>query len=251
MRALSVPIIVGVALLAVGAFVSGAHADDTLAELQKHVDNLRAQQQGTNQTDNKRIFDKARAQAEGMSQSLNQPASQAEVAPDAKLPRTHVRAKDGVPFPKPEEVILPPQPTMPPIVMTNDMAENFIVPVYKKPPRCDRPEARREESIFDDGNRDETTIGEILYLPEDLMPVDSMEVFGSKVQTFTYGPQSGDGVNIRMTLDKVPCVPYRIRLTNRARYYESGDFALKNYERDPSWRGNYHAWIQKKHFFGK
>ena len=83
------------------------------------------------------------------------------------------------------------------------------------------------------------------------MPVDPMEVFGSKVEVYTYGPKSGDGVNIRMTVDAVPCVPYRIRVTNHARYYHKGNLALKNYDKQPGGGGQYHPWVQQKVFFGK
>lgn len=225
------------------------HADDTLTDLQKHVEGLRAQQQGGGNAD-KRVFDKARAEAEAISQSI--PQAKKPTSPVAtQIPRTHVRAKDGVPFPKREEVVFPTPIPLPTFAMTNTMVEDIPPPVYKKPPRCDRPETRRVESIFDDGNEEETIIGEVLYLPEDLMPLDPGEVFGAKVQTYPYGPNSGDGVNIRMTLDRAPCVPYRLRVTNRARYYDTGDFALKNYDKQPGGRGQYHPWMQERLFLKK
>jgi hypothetical protein len=54
-----------------------------------------------------------------------------------------------------------------------------------------------------------------------------------------------------MTLDAAPCVPYRIRVTNRARYYHKGNLALKNYDKQLGGGGQYHSWIQQKLFFGK
>ena len=54
-----------------------------------------------------------------------------------------------------------------------------------------------------------------------------------------------------MSTDAVPCVPYRIRITNRAWYYDRGDKAFKNYDKKPSGLGEYSKWIQQKLFLGK
>ena len=226
-----------------------APADDSLNDLQKHVENLRGQQQGGSKAETQRIFDKARAEAQAVGAQLEQPQTKPTISTESDVKRTHVRSTGGIPFPKPENVVLEPQPTIA-IPVSAGMTENIPERGYKKPTRCESPETKRDELPLDD-NKDEHTIGEVLYLPEDLMPVDPMEVFGSKVEVYIYGPKSGDGVNIRMTVDAVPCVPYRIRVTNRARYYHKGNLALKNYDKQPGGGGQYHSWIQQKIFFGK
>lgn len=226
-----------------------SYADDSLNDLQKHVETLRAQQQGGGRAETQRIFDKARAEAEAVGAQLQKNDSKGPIASQSEIQRTHVRSTDGVPFPKPEEVVLEPRPTIA-IPPSAGMAENVPEREYKKPPRCDAAETKRDEWPLDDIN-EERIIGEVLYLPEDLMPVDPMEVFGTKVEVYTYGPKSGNGVNMRMTVDAVPCVPYRIRVTNRARYYSRGNVALKNYDKQPGGQGQYHAWIQQKVFLGK
>ena len=238
--------------LGVGEFYANtARAEDSLAELQQHVDKLRSQQQGDESAEVRRMFDKARAEAEAMKGAIDA-KYQKEDTPIAgdTVPRTHVRGPDGIPFPKPEEVYVDPHPPIS-FPTENKMVENIPPPQYTKPPRCDSNETRREERPVDDGNKEETTIAETLYLPEDFVPVDVSEVYGNKVKLYPYGPQSGDGVYVRMRTDAIPCVPYRLRITNRAWYYEQGNSALKNYDKLPSGRGEYSKWIQQKLFLGK
>jgi hypothetical protein len=242
----------GTAALLLGMSISlctDAPADDSLNDLQKHVENLRVQQQGGAKAETQRIFDRARAEAQAVGAKLQQTTPKEHISPESDIKRTHVRATGGVPFPKLEEVVLEPQPTIA-IPASKGMSENIQERPFKKPPRCESPEVKREEWPLDD-DKEERIVGDVLYIAEELMPVDSMEVFGSKVEVYTYGPKSGDGVNIRMTLDAAPCVPYRIRVTNRARYYHKGNLALKNYDKQPGGGGQYHSWIQQKLFFGK
>lgn len=223
-------------------------ADDSLAELQRHVDTLRSQQQGSGSAETQRIFDKARAEAEALNQSIDAKVPTPTPPPRAtEMPRTHVRGGEGIPFPKPEEVYVDPHP---PISFSSEskMAENVPPPQYTKPPRCESNETKRVERPVDNGHKEEVILFETLYLPEDFVPVDAAEVYGNKAQLYPYGATSGKGVYIRMRTDAVSCVPYRIRITNRAWYYDHGDNAFKNYDKKPSGRGEYSKWIQQKLF---
>ena len=197
------------------------------------------------------MFDKARAEAEAMKQAIDakHPTPETVTSGDG-IPRTHLRGRDGIPFPPPEEVYIDPHPPIS-FPTENKMVENIPPPQYTKPPRCDSNEMKREEHPLDDGNKEETILFETLYLPEDLVPVDVSEVYGTKVKLYPYGPTSGDGAYVRMRIDAIPCVPYRLRVTNRAWYYEQGNNALKNYDRLPSGRGEFSKWIQQKLFPGK
>lgn len=229
---------------------SRARADDSMAELQKHVDRLRAQQQGVGQVAPNGVARRPQDSMTSVERALQQAAATPSEERQVEVARTHVRASEGVPFPKPEEVVVPPPPPLPPLP-TSVVMENPPSPEYKRPPRCEDDQNIREALSFEYGPSEEIVVSDVIYLPEDLMPVDPMEVFGSKANTFTYGPKSGDGVNIRMYYDAVPCVPYRIRFTNKAKYVDRGNFALKNYDKQPSGRGQYHTWMQQKLFLGK
>jgi len=227
-----------------------ARADDTMEDLQKHVEKLRAQQQSGAKIAPQGAVQPPQAGMVEVQRALQQAPATPSQERKIEVTRTHVRASDGVPFPEPEEVILPPPPPLPPLP-TSEMVAYPPQPEYKRPPRCEGDQNIREALGFEYGPSEEVLVSDVIYLPEDLMPVDTIEVLGSKASTHTYGPNSGDGVNIRMYYDAVPCVPYRIRYTNKAKYVDRGNFALKNYDKQPSGRGQYHTWMQQKLFLGK
>jgi hypothetical protein len=89
---------------------------------------------------------------------------------------------------------------------------------------------------------------DVLYLPEDLLPSDPTEVFGTQTMVRTYGPNSGEGVHVRMEVDEVPCLPYRTRITETTEYVDLGRNALKNYDKKQSEEGEFHPWIAQKLF---
>ena len=225
-------------------------ADDTMTELQQHVEKLRSQQSNGGKAVRPGVPAKTQGGMESVEQALQQAPEKPGQDQQFEVPRTHVRSSDGVAFPKPEEVVLPPPPPLPPLP-TSIMVENPPQPTYRRPPRCEGDQNIRESFPFDAGVSEEIVVSDVVYLPEDLMPVDSIEVLGSKANPFPYGPNSGEGVYTRMYYDVVPCVPYRIRVTNKAKYVDRGNFALKNYDKQPSGRGQYHAWMQQKLFLGK
>jgi hypothetical protein len=229
-----------------GSFIRTAVGEDPLVELQRRVDKLHPQPDGGVSAQAQRVLDRARSQAEAMDQSIEQTAPlPSEGSFTESVPRTHVRGPEGIPFPKPEEIyvdsFLPP-----PLSPENKMAEALPASQSTKPPRCDSNETKREERPLDDGNKEETTLYEALYLPEELVPVDIAEVYGTKVKLYPYGVRSGTGGYIRMRADAVPCVPYRIRITNRAWYLDRGNNAFKNFDREPGGKGELSNWIRQK-----
>lgn len=243
-------------LLAVVVFVAGmqgasnrACADDSLQELQRHVEELRKQSGGPAGEVNKRALDKARVQADAVGNAINAAKVTPTAGPPA-VPRTHVRSDEGVPFPKYEEVVFEPRPLKTPRP-SEGMKQNVEPLPYKRPVKCDGQATKRIAMTTGVDASEEKILVDTLYLREDLVPVDAGEVFGLKTKVFGYGPKSGEGVYLRMKTDAVTCLPYRIRLTNAALYYDTGNNALKNYDKQPSGRGVYHSWIQQKVFLGK
>jgi hypothetical protein len=85
-----------------------------------------------------------------------------------------------------------------------------------------------------------------LYLPEDMVPLDSSEVFGQETHLVPYGPESGEGAYLHMKVHGVPCLPYRIRITRDFDYRDLGRNAYKNYDASPGDEGKFHSWVSKK-----
>jgi hypothetical protein len=166
---------------------------------------------------------------------------------DLTKPLSHIEGKDGVPFPKPEEVIFEPIPTSTP------SAEGGATPApvwspkpYARPGKCEKNETKRVETHPD--MPESRVFFDEIYISQDLVPLDPQEVFGMEAVLIPYGPNEERGTFLRMKIDNVPCLPYRIRNTGRAQYYDSGLNALKNYDGDPAGKGKLHQFIEQKLF---
>ncbi|MFO0415954.1 MAG: hypothetical protein ACK5Y6_01580, partial [Pseudomonadota bacterium] len=137
---------------------------------------------------------------------------------------SHTKGKQGVPFPSSDLVVLEPIPTPTPD-LTPQQPEATPTPFpsptpYVRPGRCERNETIREE--FPPMGTGEETYSDYIYIAEDLIPLDPQEVFGEKVTLYPYGSDHDSATDIRIKIDRVPCLPYRMRMTNLARYYDTG-----------------------------
>lgn len=159
-------------------------------------------------------------------------------------PLSHTAGKEGIPFPKPEDVLLKPIPTAD--ILTPTPEPVSTPEPYRKPGRCEKSETRRE--VFEPGAGESQLLYDILFVSEDLVPLEPDEVFGAKVELNPYGPNSSKASEIRMEIYNVPCLPYRIRMTNVAYYYDSGLHALKNYSKNQAGRGELHPVMSSKLF---
>jgi hypothetical protein len=99
-----------------------------------------------------------------------------------------------------------------------------------------------------DKDKPEKLLYDVLYLPEDFVPMDPIEVFGERARLVPYSPSIDEGTLLMMKMDHVPCVPYRTRITTHAMYYDTGKNALKNYSKNVSGRGEYHPVMREKLF---
>ena len=157
------------------------------------------------------------------------------------------------PFPKPEDIVYEALPTPMPFVETPAPAWSPVP--YKRPGRCESNSTQRVPLYPDadtnptkkEGDPDEKELlYDYLFIAEDLVPYDSTEVFGLDTVLRPYGPKSGEAVYTRMEIYNVPCVPYRIRMTNKAHYYDTGLNALKNYDGRHSGVGVLSKWMTLK-----
>ena len=154
-----------------------------------------------------------------------------------------VRGKEGIPFPDPTMVV--PEPTPTAVPEPKEVVEPTPTP-WQKPSRCETNDTKRER--YSESGSESTILWDKLFLSEDLVPIDQGEIYGADTDLFPYGPKSGEGVYIRMEMYRVPCVPYRIRMTKGSYYYDSGLNALKNYDSNPAGRGALHSWVEQKLF---
>lgn len=156
-----------------------------------------------------------------------------------------IKGNEGIPFPDPhsirDEDMFPPTPTPEPTPTPLPTATP-----WQKPRRCEADQTRVEVHTPESNSHDINY--EILFVYKDFIPLDSIEVYGAKVGVHGYDPLDGKGTEVRMEIYQVPCIPYRIRRTNHAYYYDTGLNALKNYDGDQTGKGKIHPWIAQKVF---
>jgi hypothetical protein len=167
-------------------------------------------------------------------------------APTA-TPLSHVRGKEGVQFPPTEEVILKPLPTPTAGPAPTELPVWSPEP-YTRPSRCQTNETKRvvwNEKASEPENK---VLNDILFVEKGLIPLDPEESFGKTPRLMPYETPLSKGSLINMEIYAVPCVPYRVRMSNVAYYYDQGHNALKNYDGDPKGKGKLSDIIQRKLF---
>jgi hypothetical protein len=208
-------------------------ADDGLRKIQEEVQALR----GSGKPD----MDIKRRVLE-LEQEADVPSSDLEFEEHERM-RTHIKMDGGLAFPKATDVILPEAARE---IALDGVHETWASPEYRKPERCDSDDTIQENIPYRDLSEEEFVLLDSLYVREEFTPVDPAEIYGNKTHVYSYGPSAPPGTFVRMREENVPCLPYRIRVTNKHVYRDRGENALKNYDADPSHRGKIHPWVAKK-----
>ena len=167
-------------------------------------------------------------------------------APTA-TPLSHVRGKEGVQFPPTEEVILKPLPTPTAGPAPTELPVWSPEP-YTRPSRCQTNETKRVVWNEKASEPENEVLNDILFVEKGLIPLDPEESFGKTPRLMPYETPLSKGSLINMEIYAVPCVPYRVRMSNVAYYYDQGHNALKNYDGDPKGKGKLSDIIQRKLF---
>ena len=162
-------------------------------------------------------------------------------------PLSHVRGKDGVEFPPAEEVILKPLPTPTAGPAPTELPVWSPEP-YARPSRCQTNETKRVVWNEKASEPENEVLNDILFVEKGLIPLDPEESFGKTTRLMPYETPFSRGSLISMEIYAVPCVPYRVRMSNVAYYYDQGHNALKNYDGDPRGKGKLSHIIQRKLF---
>ncbi|MEY4700530.1 MAG: hypothetical protein RL326_717 [Pseudomonadota bacterium] len=165
---------------------------------------------------------------------------------------SHIKLNEGIPFPPLESIVWDPDP--PGLKELRESAPPAVpMPTatpYQRPTRCERHYTKRIVLYPDDVEVKDKPLYDKLFLPEDMIPLDPAEVYGERARLYAYGPTADEGVYMRMESARVPCVPYRVRMTNSVEYEDFGFNALKNYTKDQSGPGVFDPWVTAK-LFGK
>lgn len=226
------------------------HAEGLKEELEKTVDTVLDTTKDSTSLDYQAEVNKMRPHDSPVAQEVPTPShsSEAPITGAGILPPvlSHVRHSEGIPFPNPTDIVWDPGTP----IVSDDKSDTIVMPVkpYQRPGKCEKNETLR--TVDDDTAEERPPFYDLAYIPEEWMPSDPHEVFGAEVTLRPYGPDSDPSVYTRMEVHNVPCVPYRMRITNKAHYYDYGTNALRDYSKNPSARGTLHPWMQER-IFGK
>lgn len=163
---------------------------------------------------------------------------------------SHIRGSEGITFPEVGSIVWDPNPRT---LREPDVLGILITPIptetpYQTPKSCQENKTLRQDVKSDLVEEKSPPIYDVLYVPEDLVPLDAQSVFGVKTKVFGYSSGADDALELRMSMDRVPCLPYRYRISNKGIYEDFGFNALKNYDKDPAAKGVYHPWVSRKIF---
>jgi hypothetical protein len=223
-----------------------AAAQVTEADLLRAIEVARGQGAQISEQEVANILTQFRQEVVRASQMKEELQWEAEaLVQDLEHPISHVKGEEGKPFPAPDQVIFQPQPTPSASSQsTENPAPLWSPEPYERPTACERNETIRTEHT--PGGDDSTIYVDRLFLSEELVPLDSGEVYGSKAVLIPYGPNESEGTMVRMSIYRVPCVPYRMRSTGAADYIDTGINALTNYTANPAGKGILHSFVQQK-----
>jgi hypothetical protein len=221
------------------------------ADLMEKLEALkRASDGGRNSRDVEASENRAKRRVEQLAEGLNPvPVQDAPTTTPERF--EHVIVKGGVPFPESSQIVLEPEPTLAPLP-TPDMREyeaSRDLQDYSpyRPPRCEQSVTKVQSLVSNASKqRSKVVYYDTLYLPEDMVPIDVSEVFGQETKLVVYGAGKGEAPYLHMKLKGVPCLPFRLRITDEIQYLDYGQNAYKNYDADPAGQGTVHSWVKKK-----
>ena len=251
-KQLNISLLISMGWLSVAVPLSVAHAqpDTTREEIIRQLAEVKKQLPPTATPDPAQAKDSGQDFMQVQRSLVSEEAPWAEAAMQARAKGTpvnflsHQKGTEGIPFPKPEEVVLEPYPTDTPAPPTPTPIPLPTDTPYQKPLRCETNETIRDPSHPVDDQ--ETVLYDYLFVSRDLAPLDPGDVYGMATTVLPYDSPLTDEQFTRMEIYKVPCLPYRMRMTTTAYYQDTGLNALKNYDKDRAGKGMISSFIQQK-----
>lgn len=186
--------------------------------------------------------------AEGAGDLLN---NSPEFLSQLQTPLSRSKGASIVSFPEYVDQVWPPIPTPVTTPESEDSTPDPTPVPYRFPPKnCGKNETSFEPS--NSPSSEPEVMLDRIFIPEGLIPLNPEEELGSNIDLVPLPQDSTESVvKTRFEIYEVPCVPYRMRVTNTGTFYHSGHDALKNYDSDPNGKGEWGPVIFARLFPGK
>lgn len=174
---------------------------------------------------------------------------------DSLSPRVvirHFRGKDGIPFPAKDEVPFPFKVTQEGMKqafvdyfkVVNSAIQANITPA--KLPKCKVNETTRVETGYQESEKVDQLISDILFLDKADMPMDPEDVFGKRTMTRPYNTKEANFEVLGAVGIGVDCLPFRWRVTRKYLFTDKGLNAYKNYDKDQFGEGEFSEFMKAK-----
>ena len=232
------------ALLSLFIFPTCGIAEDLESQLRNTVDQLKKSVHEGKPDSVARSESRAKDKISAMERSVESSTEVVEADPsDAIL--DHVTLGKGIPFPKPEEVVV-----RPPLEIEIDFEKERAnaVPVAPLQPqiprRCTNNSTIRISRDVPD--KSEEVIYDVLYIPAEYLPLDPAEAFGNETRVRVVGGVDSKEVLEQLIDDAIPCIPFRTRIIPGIEFRDFGKVALRNYGKKQTGKGVLHPSIAQK-----
>jgi hypothetical protein len=191
---------------------------------------------------------RSEARAKGRVGSIERSIAQSAEAPPQD-PRDslieHVTVGKGIPFPKPEEVVVRPPPAIEVDFEKEQAAARPRVPLQPTiPPRCSKNVTLRISRDIPD--KSEQVIYDVLYIPAEYLPLDPAEAFGNETRVRVVGGDGSKEILEQLADDGITCIPFRTRIIPGIEFRDFGKVALRNYSKRQTGKGQLHPSVAQK-----
>jgi hypothetical protein len=204
-------------------------AQDIQTELSQKINELRDRVKPESDLEAQRRESQASKQLEDLEKSAEPIALASPRDPRFEI-LSHHRGSQGIAFPNPRDVVLEMPASTAPNNASQPLREYWVTApgARQRPTRCTKSDTiaipRRNKGASDE------VLADRLYVWNELVPVDHMEVYGANTIVEAYDGDQAQAVLVGLEADAVPCVPYRIRYTSTHIYRHAGQDALANFE---------------------
>ena len=154
----------------------------------------------------------------------------------------HYVGEKGIPFPdRLQPMFIIPKQQLELAMMANFGAQADAMLSMLRPTKiekCKESQTRIKVRKYPGKDLDKV-YSDFLFIDEKKLPLNPKEMFGksTSIQTIRGGPKD-PAIHLAHVM-KVPCLPYRVRMTGKQRVYLKGFHALRNFDTDPNGAGVY------------